>query len=137
MTTPKRPVQAALFTQPHRENTTMTAITPTNYTRNQLKGTQAYQLNRWAEDNRDKTAALTHDQMAQVATGALGFTVTPGNIKGAERTLNTRLGVQPVPRMALPADDADRRVIARSVLQLYLALGQEVPRELELLAAQA
>lgn len=107
--------------------------------KNMLSTVQAYQLHRWAEDQRAAVVALTHEQIAAVATGKLGFHVTEGNISGAERALQKPLGA-PRPTRTAPRPPAkaeqSQQLLARCLRSLCLRVGEDFPPELAALAGE-
>ena len=99
--------------------------------RNQLTYSQAFKLQKWAEAEKSKLAAFTHQQIAQVATGHLGFAVTDSNIKGAEKVLELQLGKPEGRRLFAESGSAgDIAFIAACVVQLYSQINIDPPPRL-------
>ena len=104
-----------------------------SHTKNSLDKAKSYRLTSWIDTNKETLEKLTQPKIADLATSALGFTVTVGNIFGASNALGIKLGQRII--RAAPAKDTNRTV-ARHLVYLYEKLGEPVPESLNAIATR-
>jgi len=107
-------------------------VTQPKRTRNMLSAKDVFRLNLWCGRNKDSFAGRSREHIAKQASSDLGIEVTVGNIIGALKVNDIRLGPSKADGSA-----SDRvQVLARELENLFIALGQPVPYNVHAIATR-